>query len=332
MLKLGIIGTNWITHQFVDAAITTKEFELHSIYSRSIDSGVTFGEPFEQTNVYTNLGEFFNDSELEVVYIASPNSLHYEQAKQAILAGKHVITEKPAVSRLSELEELHQLADTQGVFYFEAARNIHEANFKQVAEMIPALEPIVAANFSFMKYSSRYDQVVAGEEPNIFSPKFSGGALMDLGVYLVYSAVAWFGKPREVHYFARKLPTGVDGVGHMIFRYEDFDVNMMTGKASTSFLPSEIIGHTQTISMNATNSIEKVSLYDHTTGETTAIPISKEENPMVEEAKAFATYIKKNDLQDAQYRQLLSIMHTVHDVMEQLRMQEGITFAADIKQ
>ncbi|TLG80887.1 Gfo/Idh/MocA family protein [Vagococcus zengguangii] len=332
MLKLGIIGTNWITHQFVGAAIETQQFELHSIYSRSVESGLKFGETYQQTNVYTDLSAFFADEALEVVYLASPNSMHYEQAKQALLAGKHVISEKPAVSRLVELEELHQLADTQGVFYFEAARNIHEANFKQVAEMIPALGPIVTANFSYMKYSSRYDQVVAGEEPNIFSPKFSGGALMDLGIYLVYSAVAWFGKPEEVHYFARKLPTGVDGVGHMIFRYQDFDVNMMTGKSSTSFLPSEIIGHTQTISMNATNSIEEISLYDHTTGEMTAIPVVKEDNPMVEEARTFAQLINRDDLQDATYRELLDVMHTVHEVMEDLRLQEGITFAADIKE
>ena len=332
MLKLGIIGTNWITHQFVGAAIETHQFDLHSIYSRSLESGLAFGETYQQTNVYTDLASFLQDEELEVVYIASPNSLHFEQAKQALLAGKHVITEKPAVSRLIELKELQKIADEQGLFYFEAARNIHEANFKQVAEMIPELGPIVAANFSYMKYSSRYDQVVAGEEPNIFSPKFSGGSLMDLGIYLVYSAVAWFGKPEEVHYFARKLPTGVDGVGHMIFRYQDFDVNMMTGKASTSFLPSEIIGHTQTISMNATNSIEELTLYDHTTGDTTMIPVLKEENPMVEEARVFAELINRNDLQDETYRQLLTIMHSVHEVIEELRLQEGITFAADIKE
>ncbi len=64
-----------------------------------------------------------------------------------------------------------------------------------------------------MKYSSRYDQVLDGEEPNIFSTHFSGGALMDLGVYLVYAAVAWFGMPKEVHYFPRKISTGVDGLG-----------------------------------------------------------------------------------------------------------------------
>lgn len=64
-----------------------------------------------------------------------------------------------------------------------------------------------------MKYSSRYDQVLAGEVPNIFSTRFSGGALMDLGVYLVYATIGWFGMPSEVHYFPRKISTGVDGLG-----------------------------------------------------------------------------------------------------------------------
>lgn len=331
MLNLGIIGTNWITHQFVEAALETKEYHLHSIYSRKAQSAQEFGKPYGQENVYTDINAFFADQELDIVYIASPNSLHYEQAKQAILAGKHVITEKPAVSKVTELEELIQLSKEHQVFYFEAARNIHESNFKKVAEMIPTMGEIVAANFSFMKYSSRYPNVLAGEEPNIFSPKFSGGALMDLGIYLVYAAVAWFGKPKSVHYFASKLATGVDGTGHMIFRYDTFDVNMMIGKTSTSFLPSEIISHNQTLTMNATNSIETIELYQHETNTTHVIPVSKEDNPMVEEARAFAGMINHPETTALTYEELLTTTKIVHEIMAELRQQEGIVFSADNK-
>ncbi|RTK47929.1 gfo/Idh/MocA family oxidoreductase, partial [Enterococcus faecalis] len=94
-----------------------------------------------------------------------------------------------------------------------------------------------------------YDAVLAGEEPNIFSPHFSGGALADLGVYPVYAAVAWFGKPQDVHYFARKLPTGVDGIGTAVLRYADFDVTIQTGKIADSELRSEIYFEDRTLDL-----------------------------------------------------------------------------------
>lgn len=79
---------------------------------------------------------------------------------------------------------------------------IHEANFKIVKELV-ANTPNIEAPFAYSKYSSRYDQVLNGEQPNIFTTKFAGGALVDLGIYLVYSAVAWFGVPERSHYFAK---------------------------------------------------------------------------------------------------------------------------------
>ena len=331
MLKLGIIGTNWITDQFVQAAIASKEYELTAIYSRKAASALTFGEKYHVTNVSTDLAEFMALPELDVIYIASPNSLHFEQAKQGLLNGKHVIVEKPAVSTVAEIDELIALAAEQDRFFFEAARNIHETSFASVANILPKKADIIGANFSFMKYSSRYDAVLAGAEPNIFSPKFSGGALMDLGVYVIYAAVAWFGKPESSHYFARKVPTGVDGIGTIVLRYENFDVNLMTGKIANSFLPSEIYSLEETISLNAVNSIDSIKVYNRLTDKTTEVPCQQEENPMIEEARDFAAVINNPADQTWQsaYQSWVAIAREVHLIMADLRKEAGITFAAD---
>lgn len=331
MLKLGIIGTNWITNQFVDAAIASKDYELTAIYSRNEASALTFGAPYGVTKVKTELSEFVSLPELDVIYIASPNSLHFQQAKLAIEQGKHVIVEKPAVSTSAELAEVVALAKEKNCFYFEAARNIHEASFKKVTEILPQAQDIIGANFSFMKYSSRYDLVLAGEEPNIFSTAFSGGALMDLGVYVVYAAVAWFGKPESVHYFARKVPTGVDGIGTMILRYENFDVNLMTGKIGNSFLPSEIYSMDETIVLNAVNSIESIKVYDRHQGAFKEVEAAPEEVPMIAEARDFAAVINHPTDESWQhaYQEWLAIAQDVHLIMEELRKQADIVFPAD---
>ncbi len=331
MLKLGIIGTNWITNQFVDAAIASKEYELTAIYSRKESSALAFGKPYGVSTVKTDLIEFVSMPELDVIYIASPNSLHFQQSKLAIEHGKHVIVEKSAVSTSAELAEVIALAKEKQCFYFEAARNIHEANFKKVSEILPQPEEIIGANFSFMKYSSRYDLVLAGEEPNIFSPAFSGGALMDLGVYVVYAAVAWFGKPESAFYFARKVPTGVDGIGTIILRYANFDVNLMTGKIGNSFLPSEIYSLKETIVLNAVNSIESIQVYNRQQAEFSVVEAAPEEQPMIAEARDFAAVITQpqDPNWQAAYEEWLVIAQTVHTIMEDLRQQVEVVFPAD---
>ena len=71
-------------------------------------------------------------------------------------------------------------------------------------------QEILGANFTFAKYSSKMQALLSGKEPNVFSAKFSGGALMDLGVYPVYAAIRLFGSPQSARYSALQLPNTVD--------------------------------------------------------------------------------------------------------------------------
>ena len=331
MIHLGIIGTNWITHQFVAAAIETGKFELTAVYSRRLETAQAFGERYGTVQYATDLAEFLALPRLNTIYIASPNSLHFNQAKAAILANKNVIVEKPAFSTPKEMAEIIQLAKEKNVLFFEAARNIHEANFKKVADILPEMDQIIGANFSYMKYSSRYDAVLAGEEPNIFSPKFSGGSLSDLGVYPIYAAVGWFGMPQSVHHFARKIATGVDGIGTVILRYPDFDVTILHGKIGDSFLPSEIYTTSETITLDGINAISHMTRHKRLENEVVELPLEVKDNPMVEEANHFAAIIEEPTTQANQnrYQQLLKLAEEVNGLLYELRNQAGVSFSAD---
>lgn len=331
MIHLGIIGTNWITHQFVSAAIETGKFELTAVYSRKLETAQHFGERYGDVQYATDLTDFLALPRLDTVYIASPNSLHFSQAKAAILANKNVIVEKPAFSTPAEMSEIIRLAKENQVLFFEAARNIHEENFGKVAKELPPMDQIIGANFSYMKYSSRYDAVLAGEEPNIFSPKFSGGSLADLGVYPIYAAVGWFGMPESVHHFARKIVTGVDGIGTIILRYTDFDVTILHGKIGDAFLPSEIYTKTETITLDGVNAISQMTIHKRLENEVIEIPLEVKDNPMVEEANHFATIIEApdNDANQIRYQQLVKLAEQVNALLYELRNQVGVVYTAD---
>lgn len=331
MIHLGIIGTNWITHQFVSAALETKRYELTAVYSRKLETAQEFGARYGDVAYATDLTTFFNIEHMDTVYIASPNSLHFQQAKQAILAKKNVIVEKPAFSTPAEMEEIIKLASQQKVFFFEAARNVHETSFKKIAELLPLKNQILGANFTYMKYSSRFDQVLDGKEPNIFSKHFSGGAIMDLGVYLVYAAVGWFGMPNECHYFARKLPTEVDGSGIAVLRYDEFDVTLQTGKNGDSFLDSEIYFTNGTLILDGVNAISKAEFHDRNHQERDIIDITTEENPMIEEARDFADVLENptDSYLGAKYEEWVELARNVNSVVYHLRRSAGILFDAD---
>lgn len=331
MIELGVIGTNWITHQFVQAARDCGKYKLTAVYSRKMTTAEEFAKPYGAVNCMTDLDDFLHLNTLDVVYIASPNSLHYSQAKAAILAGKHVIVEKPAFSTPKEMAEIISLANEKDVLFFEAARNIHEAAFRKVKDFLPGPEHVIGANFSYMKYSSRYDQVLQGEEPNIFSPQFSGGSLADLGVYPIYATLAWFGKPSEVHHYARKIKTGVDGMGTLILRYDLFDVTILHGKIGDARLGSEIYLDNGTLELDGINAINKAEFVDRKQKTIEKIEIKARENPMIEEAKDFAKIIEApHDQKNVnRYEEWVELARTVNLVLFEARTQADIRFSAD---
>ncbi|EAD0062222.1 TPA: Gfo/Idh/MocA family oxidoreductase [Listeria monocytogenes] len=326
-MKLGIKGTNWITDSFIEGAINSGEWNLTAVYSRTEEKARAFGEKYGDLTYFTDIEEMGKSDALDAVYIASPNALHYQHAVSLLKNKKHVIVEKPIFSTVAELEHAHQIARENNVFLFEAARHIQEPNFKRLQENIEKVGTIHGATLAYMKYSSRYDQVLNGEEPNIFSLKFSGGSIVDLGVYPLYSAITLFGEPIKATYFATKLPTGVDGLGPIILEYPTFNITIIQGKNSQSFLPSEIYGQKGTLIVDPLTGIEKITFYDNATKEETELAGPVVANDMQFEAAEFARIIEQSDRDTYEYLADLSLK--VLRVSNELRHQNDIWFDAE---
>lgn len=321
------MGTNWITDSFIEGAINSGEWNLTAVYSRTEEKARAFGEKYGDLTYFTDIEEMGKSDALDAVYIASPNALHYQHAVSLLKNKKHVIVEKPIFSTVAELEHAHQIARENNVFLFEAARHIQEPNFKRLQENIEKVGTIHGATLAYMKYSSRYDQVLNGEEPNIFSLKFSGGSIVDLGVYPLYSAITLFGEPVKATYFATKLPTGVDGLGPIILEYPTFNITIIQGKNSLSFLPSEIYGQKGTLIVDPLTGIEKITFYDNATKEETELAGPVVANDMQFEAAEFARIIEQSDRDTYEYLADLSLK--VLRVSNELRHQNDIWFDAE---
>ena len=324
MLKLGIIGTGAISHHFIEAAHTSGKYQLVAVYSRKIETAEKFASHYHNILLFDKLEDFFNSS-FDVVYIASPNSLHYVQAKLALEMGKHVILEKPAVTRPDEWQDLVQTAKKNHCFIFEAARNYHEKAFTIIKNFL-ADKQILGADFNYAKYSSKMPNLLAGQTPNVFSDRFAGGALMDLGIYPLYAAVRLFGKAKDATYQAQQLDNSIDLNGDGILFYPDFQVHIKAGKNITSNLPCEIYTTDGTLTLNTIEHVRSAIFTDHQ-GNQVQLPIQQAPHTMTEEVAAFAHMIQQPDLN--LYQTWLEDASSVHELLYTMRQTAGIRFEAE---
>ncbi|HFU3967870.1 TPA: Gfo/Idh/MocA family protein [Streptococcus suis] len=324
MLNFGIIGTSDISHKFISSAHLSKYLQLSAIFSRKLETAMSFSTNYENVILYTEWIKFLS-APIDLVYIASPNALHFEQAKAVLSAGKHVIIEKPMVSTPQELIQLRQIAKENGVFLFEAARNYHEEAITIIKDFLKE-QTIWGANFSYAKYSSKMPELLAGQTPNIFSTDFSGGALMDLGVYTLYTAIGLFGRPNAARYTAQQLPSSIDLNGTGQLTYDDFLVSIQAGKNITSNLPSEIYTSEGTLTLNACQHISSAIFTKHD-GSQVVLPIRAQEDAMLEEVQAIAQAIQTGNHDLA--NEWLDVAESVHQTLYTMRQDAGIIFKAD---
>ena len=195
---------------------------LEAVYSRTEEKGRALAGEYGCSRVYTDMDAFLGTDEINTVYIATPNLLHYEQAKKALLAGKHVILEKPFCTRALQAEELIRLAKERHLLLVEAAPTTFLPNFQILKRELPRVGRVKLVLANYSQYSSRYDAVLRGEVPNIFNPAYAGGCLMDINFYNVYLNAALFGRPQKAVYYPNRHGELADTSGIMVMQYEGF--------------------------------------------------------------------------------------------------------------
>ena len=258
-MRIATIGTGVIVEAFIESANMVEGVKVIGSYSRTLRKAQEFSDKFAMDYAFDNLKSMFDNKKIDTIYIASPNSLHYEQAVQAIHAGKNVIVEKPFTGTLEAAKEISDLAIEKGVYVFEAICNIHMPHFDYIFNKINSLGNIKLVQANYSQYSSRYDELRAGRVTNVFNPEFSGGALADINIYNLHFAVKLFGKPQDLHYFANQHENGIDTSGILILKYDSFIVELAGAKDSASYNFVLIQGDEGTIHVpNGSNALEKV--------------------------------------------------------------------------
>jgi len=322
MINFAVIGSGWITEKFINAALLSKQLQLTTVYSRNLQVAKTFADKFNAPFYFDDLQNIADSKEVDAVYIASPNSTHFEQSLQMLKAGKHVICEKPLASNEKQVELLYQTALENKVILFEAYMSAHLPNFSQIKNNLSKLGALRKAHISYCQYSSRYQRYLDGENPNTFNPVFSSGSIMDIGYYCIAFTIALFGLPEKIQADAILLDSGVDGCGSALLNYGHFSVTIDHSKISNSMVNSEIQGEKGALVIKQIALCEQVFLHQD---KITDLTLKQEDNSMFYEALFFSEQIKQKKMDQAAV--LRSIQTAA--VITEIRRQTNVKFPAD---
>ena len=176
-MRVGIIGTGWIAEK---AAITLRglsECEAYAVGSRTLERAEAFAKEWGIAKACGSYAELINDPGVDLVYVGTPHSHHYDVAKEALLAGKPCLVEKAFMANYRQAKEIVDIAREKKVFLAEAIWTRYQPVVKMVRDLIDSgrigTPRLVTATLGYSM----------GEKPRIMRPDLCGGALLDLGVY-----------------------------------------------------------------------------------------------------------------------------------------------------
>ncbi|WP_270314328.1 Gfo/Idh/MocA family protein [Streptococcus infantarius] len=315
-MKLAILGTGKIVEEVLPVLKEINEIELSAILStpRSIEKAEKLAELYAISQASSDYDSILANPDVDTVYVALPNHLHYDYAKKALLAGKHVICEKPFTLTLAEFEDLAKIAEQKNRILLEAITNQYLGNFASIKANLAKLGDIKIVECNYSQYSSRYDAFKRGEIAPAFDPAKGGGALRDLNIYNIHLVVGLFGKPERVQYLAN-MERGVDTSGILIMDYGNFKAACIGAKDCSADIKSTIQGNKGSIAvLGPTNSMPELSL--SLNGQSmTMINENSLNHRMHDEFVAFQAIIEHEDMTATKLA--LAHSHLVMEVLDQ---------------
>ncbi len=328
-MNYAIIGTGWIAKAFADGAKIAGGFKPYAVYSRTEEKGRAFADSVSAEKVFTNLEEMAECEEIEAVYIASPNAFHYAQSKLFLESGKHVICEKPITVEPEEFEELFSLAKSKNLVYIEAIMMMHFPNRFVMENALKRLGKITTARIDFSQLSSKYPALKRGELPNIFNPEMATGCLMDLGVYNIYFALYFFGKPDRITSTSLMLETGADGAGTAVFHYPDKQLTLTYSKLGQSRTATEVYGDEGTLVIESISKLVNIKFIANDGTEELIAGDTEKEEVMSYEAADFLKFISDYEGNKKEYFSCGKMALEVSRIMQEIRGQNNIKYLSE---
>lgn len=234
---IGILGTGRIANAFATGLLNAEGVELCAVGSRSQASADEFALDFGCGGAYDSYQAVANDSDVELVYVATPHSLHCANSLMCLDAGKHVLCEKPFTINATEAQQVVERARARGLFLMEAMWT------RYVPAVVHLRELLAAGTLGDVQLMVSGGAYMPERDPDayLFRPDLGGGVLLDAGMYMVSVASMIFGQPSRIQASCEFGPSGVDEhdgmvLGHPSGALANFYVSLRARKSPDVWL------------------------------------------------------------------------------------------------
>ena len=323
-LGIGFVGTGKISRQFAAAVRATPGVFPQAVFSRARETGKRYAAECGVASSTSSWEGFLADPRVDAVYIASPNSVHFRQALDALRAGKHVLCEKPLTTDTARFDFLANEANARGLVLMEGMRILHDPVFALIKKELDRIGQVKRADLVYCQYSSRYDKFKEGIVLNAFDPSLSNAAVMDIGVYPVALNVALFGVTDRITASSTFMHNGFEGAGSATLDYDGFSSTLIWSKIADASSPSVVAGENGMLLIDRLSGTTRLDVAA-SDGKIETVPYLPAENNMIYEAADFRDAIR-GTLDPAPF---LAISRQTVVTLDAIRRAAGIVFPSD---
>ncbi len=256
-MRIGILGAGGIARKMAATINGMEGMTLAAIGSRSEEKAQAFALEFGIPTAYGSYGQLAADSSLDLIYVATPHSRHFEDALLCLQSGRNVLCEKAFTANAKQAEQLISLARSKGLF-------LGEAIWTRYLPMRFTLDEILASGAigtpSYLTANLGYQ---ISHVERLIKPELAGGALLDLGVYAInFALMAFGGEVREIKSSCNKNEFGVDVNNSVILNFADGKTAMLHSNLNAlTDLRGMIYGDRGRIRFDNINNCEGITVY-----------------------------------------------------------------------
>ncbi|MCF8367602.1 MAG: Gfo/Idh/MocA family oxidoreductase [Bacteroidales bacterium] len=216
-INWGIIGLGQIAERFAEDIQRSENAILHAVASREQMKAKQFSQRFHTEKYYGSYEELAKDDAIDVVYVATPHTFHYENTMMCLQHGKSVLCEKPMGMNTREVQSMFKEAASRKLFIMEGMWTRFIPATVKLFELLGSktIGDILFLHADF-GFKAKFDPM-----GRIFNKNLGGGSLLDIGIYPIYLSLEVLGSPSEIKAIARMSETSVDSYCAMLFDYKN---------------------------------------------------------------------------------------------------------------
>lgn len=216
-IRWGILGTGYIARRFASDLKLVEGAVLTAIGSRSLSSAEQFADEYHVPNHFASYDELAQCDDVDVVYVATPHTLHHQNTLMCLNHDKAVLCEKPFAINSRDSEEMIALARQKGLFLMDALWTKFHPHYLKMLHMVKdgALGDVklVLSNFGYT--------ITPGHSTRLLDPALGGGSILDIGIYNIFTTLDVLGVPDDINVKVVATDGGIDEQCSVVFNYNN---------------------------------------------------------------------------------------------------------------